>query len=322
MKKYLPIFLLFSIISCETVLDIELPEEPNSLVINGIVPADSTWLFRVTASIHPLDNDYIASFIAVDNAEVSITNSTGENTTLTYNEYPPKYIDCDFEDCNRYGYYSAENKPAPIAGETYTIKVKAPGYPEATSTIQLPLPVQVEALDIRVPSFYGTNSEPSGAFSLTDIAGEKNYYIFELYNLIKQRRTIYDDEYNVIGYDTVDIYEKGELSSPDASVINSSVSGFDSNDFKPYLLINDELFEGSKHEINFKSRIYTVSSENKFTFVLKHISEDYYKYLLSYESYDYADGNPFAEPVQVFSNIENGLGIIATYAADTVMISE
>ncbi|UZR94322.1 DUF4249 domain-containing protein [Chondrinema litorale] len=322
MKKHLPILLLFSIISCETVLDIELPEEPNSLVINGIVPADSTWLFRITSSIHPLDNDYNASFKAIENAEVSITNSSGENTTLTYNEYPPDYIDCNIEDCTRYGYYSAKNEPAPVAGEVYTIKVKASGYPEASSTIQLPLPVQVEALDIRIPSIYGSNSEQNGAFNITDITGEKNYYIFELYNLIEQKRAIYDDDYNVIGYDSVAFYEKGELSSPDASVINSSVSGFDNNDFKPYLLINDELFDGSKHEINFKSRIYTVTTENKFTFVLKHISESYYKYLLSYESYDYSEDNPFAEPAQVFSNVENGLGIIATYAADTMIITK
>jgi Domain of unknown function (DUF4249) len=50
------------------------------------------------------------------------------------------------------------------------------------------------------------------------------------------------------------------------------------------------------------------------------ITEDYFKYLRSYNSYLSASDNPFAEPVNVFTNVKNGLGIFAlsTTAVDTL----
>ena len=44
---------------------------------------------------------------------------------------------------------------------------------------------------------------------------------------------------------------------------------------------------------------------------LHNISKSYYYYRISLELYQNASGNPFAQPVQVFSNIENGFGVFA-----------
>ena len=46
-------------------------------------------------------------------------------------------------------------------------------------------------------------------------------------------------------------------------------------------------------------------------FYLYNISQDYYYYRRSLELYNQTSGNPFAQPVQVFSNIQNGFGIFA-----------
>ena len=42
-----------------------------------------------------------------------------------------------------------------------------------------------------------------------------------------------------------------------------------------------------------------------------HLSEAYYKYNKTRRLYDRTQGNPFAEPVQIFSNVENGVGVFA-----------
>jgi hypothetical protein len=44
---------------------------------------------------------------------------------------------------------------------------------------------------------------------------------------------------------------------------------------------------------------------------LHNISKSYYYYRNSLELYQSASGNPFAQPVQVYSNIENGFGVFA-----------
>jgi hypothetical protein len=40
-------------------------------------------------------------------------------------------------------------------------------------------------------------------------------------------------------------------------------------------------------------------------------SSQYYRYVNSLELYNESDGNPFAEPVQLYNNISNGYGIFA-----------
>jgi hypothetical protein len=44
---------------------------------------------------------------------------------------------------------------------------------------------------------------------------------------------------------------------------------------------------------------------------LVNTSEAYFNYLKSFNMYQRASGNPFATPVQVYSNVENGMGIFA-----------
>ena len=47
---------------------------------------------------------------------------------------------------------------------------------------------------------------------------------------------------------------------------------------------------------------------------LNYSKEDYFKYKLSLEKYQETAGDPFAQPVQVYSNVENGFGIFGGYS--------
>jgi hypothetical protein len=48
--------------------------------------------------------------------------------------------------------------------------------------------------------------------------------------------------------------------------------------------------------------------------VLLSVSESYFRYLKATEFQENNEDNPFATPVQVYNNIENGLGIFAGYS--------
>jgi len=49
-------------------------------------------------------------------------------------------------------------------------------------------------------------------------------------------------------------------------------------------------------------------------------TEEYYLYKLTLQNFYENNGNPFAQPVQIYSNIEGGLGIFAGYSFDQVNI--
>ena len=48
-----------------------------------------------------------------------------------------------------------------------------------------------------------------------------------------------------------------------------------------------------------------------------YISAAYYEYLKTARLHDYTRENPFAEPLSVYSNVENGYGIFAGYSSQT-----
>ena len=84
------------------------------------------------------------------------------------------------------------------------------------------------------------------------------------------------------------------ISFTDA-IFNGSLFTFD-------ILIDDFYFSGEKMKIQ---SIYISMSK---------ISQEYYWYETSYQAYLSAQNNMFAQPVQVYTNIENGLGIFAGYS--------
>jgi Domain of unknown function (DUF4249) len=47
---------------------------------------------------------------------------------------------------------------------------------------------------------------------------------------------------------------------------------------------------------------------------LRAITPEYYRYYKSQELYADAQGNPFAEPITVYTNIREGYGIFAAYS--------
>ena len=88
------------------------------------------------------------------------------------------------------------------------------------------------------------------------------------------------------------------------------------------LLFTDELFEGEKLDLN----IYVYTYYNPII-VLKNVSRNYYEYRKSINSHFYNQNtereNIFelfkGDPVELYSNINNGLGIFAGFTQDVVI---
>ena len=91
------------------------------------------------------------------------------------------------------------------------------------------------------------------------------------------------------------------------------------------------MFNGTEKEISIdffdynKSLHYEQEEEEyevQFILELTSVSESYYTYIRSLRAhYDNQDQFIFAgEPVQVFTNIENGLGVLGSMSVDTMLL--
>ncbi|MEM6967207.1 MAG: DUF4249 domain-containing protein [Bacteroidota bacterium] len=182
----------------------------------------------------------------------------------------------------------------PIDSGTYTLEVSAPNYDKVSATQTMPSRAEVISASYEfeeVPFDFDNELYDLFEFKIQDKAGEENYYAFDLRFEVEQFGQTSefdaffdsDDPLMEWGYNLYQIL-------PDVS--------FDGNTYDVRLLIN-----GNWLPVNDNTMIKAVEVD-----VLT-ITKDLYLYDTSRERYWNAEGNPFAEPVLIHSNMENGYGV-------------
>jgi hypothetical protein len=201
------------------------------------------------------------------------------------------------------GFYCSENQiPWQEVGGNYRLEVAAPNFPTvfAEQVILKEIPIATATYEKQ-----GTLS-PDGdkvdeiTIEFNDPAGEENYYAIRVFH---QYSFYYEPE------DTTYItYENMYLESYDplAEIGENGI-----------MLLSDAAFDGKK--ASFRAYYYNYNDVDKIYVHLVHLPKEKFLYLRSLRQYQDADGNPFAEPVTVSSNIENGTGI---FSLETVNILE
>jgi hypothetical protein len=179
--------------------------------------------------------------------------------------------------------YELSTQEFPLeAGASYTLSAQDQlGHSiEATTTIPLELP-EIASNNLSI------STNVSGPFNdtiytftfktyLNDVSPTFNYYRLAYYN----------------------VYTGG--SQPEEYLIGNRF-------ISDNALSNGQIY--AEKEIQ-ASSYETISSDDKVVYVI-HASEDYYKFHKTFNRQD--NGNPFAEPTLVYSNVTGGLGIFAGY---------
>jgi hypothetical protein len=80
------------------------------------------------------------------------------------------------------------------------------------------------------------------------------------------------------------------------------------------LLLKDEAFQGDEYEFRFFDYYLTDSGAEYLVVEIHSITEKMYQFMQSLKAYEDNIENPFAEPVTVVNNIENGYGIFGLSA--------
>ena len=306
MKNFLYFFtfsLLFA--SCDIVVDLDIPEHDRVLVVNSILTTDS----MINASISHSVGAFDASSISyVNNATVEVYEDgvlLGE-----MDEQASLSSDSSGELDSTYVYNFNQN---PVAGKIYSYEIVHPDYEAVRAETTVPAVVKLNVNDVTLLSEQDYEKHYRVRFSFND-APEDNFY---------RLRLRYQNEY----YDGFDYFE-----SNDASMISSvGVQSDGATFYGDVALFDDEMFNGTEKEISIDFFDYNKffwgeepddDFETEYTLELTSVSESYYSYIRSLRAhYDNQDQFIFAgEPVQVFTNIENGLGVLGSMSLDTVLL--
>jgi hypothetical protein len=78
-------------------------------------------------------------------------------------------------------------------------------------------------------------------------------------------------------------------------------------------IFDDRLFNGENYPVDIVFDKYSIHNTDSLLLKVHSLSEAYYNYLKRFELKSNTSGNPFAEPVQMFTNINCGRGIFAGY---------
>ncbi|MGB3465980.1 MAG: DUF4249 domain-containing protein [Cyclobacteriaceae bacterium] len=294
---YISIVTLLVSFSCETVVDIDVPIAPPSLVVNSRINTDST-----NFNIDLTESDFILS-------EVPFRSVTGAEIVLT-EDGEQKGIFRETAD----GIY--QNDTQPLAGKTYGLTISKEGYETISAETVIP------GEEVAIKSVTTGNVTRDGSdFTLIKVTVDDpgdvaNFYEIGVFFYEKR----YDNETGeLLEGDSVAYFEYIELDGTDFED--------DATSYGQTVLVSDLFFDGLTHD--FDLLVYNlynagpgVPEEDRIQYyvTIRNTSEEYYNYIRTRKLQDYVEGDPFSEPVIVADNIVNGFGIFAGFSADSEKI--
>ncbi len=287
--------------SCQKEITVDVPPHSPKLVINSVTNTGDTISVMVGKSIDVLKHKY-GTDLSVNNAAVHLT--VGDKTPVAM-----KYD-------NASGMYIAAVEAEP--GAVYHVKTIAPGYTEASASTRAPGVVKIQSVqrikEARLDMDGNTQDELRVTFD--DPAGEKNYYIV----IIHSAPVI--DSYNEFSY-------QGCVNTPDPSVETLYDESIDQNTCieSNGIFLRDELFDGRRKELRLYVRSMDLQPQEVPgqgmvypTIEIQHVTEEYFRYIKSSRYASVNNGNPFAEPSNVYTNIKNGFGIFSIAHSEVMEI--
>lgn len=299
----LSVFALFLLASCEKDIKVVVPPHESKLVVNSITMEGDTIEVMVGKSVGVNDYNYKRSQLITD-ANVVLTVD-GVAQALTYDVISGTY----------------RSKAVAEKGKAYLLKVSAKGYQDVEASTYVPALVSITSAGVINNARNTTSNGPQDELKLkfTDPAAASDYYVLRI--LPGQDYSIQDSIYGYQNYSYSTCVTSSDPSIEDQ--YGDPLSGDECMNSSE-ILFGDGLFNGKEKELKvyiysgfFQSYAITANGDTlKPVVELWHISEGYYKYMKTVRYSMNNEGNPFAEPTSVYTNIKNGYGIFSMMSKD------
>ena len=290
-KFFYTLIVLFTFLSCQSLVEDEFPDKKRIPVINGYLEQGKT--FKVLITFSTKASDSIPP--PVENAQVIIECTTNTPDTLKH---------------TKNGYY-VSTRIVKI-GETYTCKVNIAGYPPITTQTTVPEQTEIDSVYFTDLARRGEEGEKISSLEffiannmlkkqywhvLLISEGLKTYYDNEKEELVQNYSIENETIYMLAGQDTTLLNEANPLTLFSNKLINK-------NDYKVKFYVNESY-----------TRFY---SDQTYYIELRSVDEAYYKYLKQYYIYESASFTEIGKSPQkypLYSNVTNGLGIFYSFSS-------
>ena len=265
--------------SCERIIPFTAEDDQPLITLYSTLEPDAPLEAFVSRSVGILDQ---GEPILLENAKVWAEDSNGQVLdTLVFMGF---------------GQYRAPNATG-VAGQSYTIKATHSTLPSVFGQATIPaIPLEgaVDSVNAFNGGGPGIGNRPYKEYSFEILDdGDPGYYMIEAYERLRGSITIPDYPITL------------ETDDP---LVNGS--GFGQNNWTSRIDLSNEFFLGQTHTLNI--RVYQWDQQGmEILFKLKKVDEATFFYERSLDQYQNANGNPFTQPVSVFSNVQNGLGVVA-----------
>ncbi|MDD2412282.1 MAG: DUF4249 domain-containing protein [Bacteroidales bacterium] len=280
MKKSIQILVLLIIVicgfqSCTKEVFVEIPDnDPKLVVFSYLSPSRDSIQITVSRSV-PLNHVIdYEESLIVSDAVVELRAENADWVRLLFHEG---------EDV-----YRISRNDFPVEqGRKYFLRVSANSFKTVESSIVIPFYSDINLSFLKVENSSG-NGENSIKYFLKfqDVGGVPNYYGFQAWV------NMYYGESGNTGVAKQDLY----------------MDGFS-------WVMSDYVFDGKEKVIAFSSYYFGDGNIGDTLFVkVLQTDSHFYHFHSSLESFGYSDGNPFAEPSPIYTNIQNGLGCFAGYS--------
>tara|TARA_B100000902_G_C27318049_1_gene922528 strand:+ start:4268 stop:5170 length:903 start_codon:yes stop_codon:yes gene_type:complete len=297
----------------ETVVDLEVPETPEVLVLNGVLDTDTNVRVFVSHSIGAFSNQ---TPISINNANVKLFQddillenlSVNLDNTMFY-----YFFNSGLYDSIPINYY--EGNLVPEKSTNYRVEVSHDNYPTISASTYIPDDINVYNIDVDTLS----NEDKIGFnFSFIDKPNVANYYRLKLFSSCSKEweKDGEIETYTFNGY--------VEMMSNDPSFPSTGLpwSGYSFEGNK--VIFSDALFNGEEKNIRLDIDTDGFRYQNCDTIRLQFsvFSADTYSYYNSLNDHR-EEGllNIFGgEVVPVYSNVQNGLGALISTNAQIIQI--
>lgn len=296
--KYIGIFAVSAVLaSCEKEIVVDVPAYQPKLVLNGYATTGDTVFVSVGKSIGILEYKY-GKDLAVKDATLVLRTDGAPDDVLDYDPL--------------YGMYRSNTIAQP--GKNYTLVATAPGYTEASATTIVPSAVKIDSIR-RIPNArldIDGNPQDEIRIVFNDPPAAGDYYILSISKLQGLDTTFHG-------------YGANCVNTTDASIESIYNEEIDQNTCLAgdAIFFRDVLFNGVTKELRLfvpsgYVRPGTVFSDSVYAEVqLMHVTEAYFRFSKSYRFASDNRGNPFAEPSNVYTNVNNGYGVFSIMSVDS-----
>lgn len=208
----------------------------------------------------------------------------------------------------------------PEIGKEYEVRASAEGLKTVWGSTMILNPCQMGEV---THSLTGKENEIQSIVEVIDDEAVDNFYKIDFYTAtyFMEKPDYIPLESWLIGnvLYTRDITENSDSTikhgDDDDDEEDGGGGGLGQSPLNRYNVFADNLFNGKAYKFDFNhysNSVYDPSLNYKVEQIttVAHITESVHKYYETLDAQEYYGNNPFSEPVQVYSNVENGAGIV------------